>query len=54
VQNKNGSTPLHVAAKKGFAEIIELLVTYGSDVNRRDVFGFNASWWAFENNFEKV
>src|SRR5262245_34353280 len=34
--DEDGITPLHVAAENGYVEIVELLLNYGADQNRRD------------------
>jgi len=46
IQNKNGFTLLHVAAKFGYLDMCKLLVTKGVDPNIRDKYGFSASYWA--------
>jgi ankyrin repeat protein len=38
LQNGNGVTPLILAAKEGNAEIVELLLQNGSDVNHKSIF----------------
>ena len=38
LQNGNGVTPLILAAKEGNAEIVELLVKSGSDVNHKSIY----------------
>lgn len=46
----HGFTPLHVAARMSLNDIAKLLVSKGADVNRRDLEGFNASYWAKESD----
>lgn len=43
VRNKQGGTPLGIAAQKGFLKIVELLLAYGADPNLRSgIGGFTA------------
>jgi ankyrin repeat protein len=44
-------TALHYAARFGFKEIVKLLMTYGADINLRDMNGFNAAHWAKMSEF---
>ena len=46
LKDKRGMTSLHYAARYGFKDIVNLLISYGVDVNVRDFNGFNASYWA--------
>ncbi|RDW84146.1 uncharacterized protein DSM5745_04472 [Aspergillus mulundensis] len=39
-------TPLHLAAKKGHADLAELLISYGADVNAGDSEGLTPLWEA--------
>ena len=39
--DKNGNSPLHIAAQRGFDEIVELLVNFDGDVNRINDNGFS-------------
>ena len=39
VKTKHGDTPLHYASRKGFPQIIELLVSHGADLNITSEFG---------------
>ena len=47
-------TALHYAARFGFKEIVKLLMTYGADINIRDMNGFNAAHWAKMNEFTQI
>ena len=38
-RTKVDKTPLHVAAAEGFADIVELLLQNGADVDARDMVG---------------
>ena len=38
-QDDKGRTPLHVAAARGFGDMIELLLRYGADPNVQDCRG---------------
>ena len=40
-----GWTPLHVAAKKGHLQVVELLVAKGADVEAKDKVGAVAFSW---------
>ena len=48
-KDKNGWTPLHQAANKGFPEIVKLLIKNGADVNVKDKDGWtplhDALYW---------
>ena len=39
VQDKEGSTPLHIAAYNNDIEMLKLLIEKGSDINGRDYEG---------------
>ena len=47
-------TSLHAAAKGGFADIAELLTTYGADGNSRDSQGYSAAFYADQRGFTDV
>ena len=47
-------TCLHLASKNGCIEICLLLIARGCDVNIRDDFGNNASYWARVNKHMKL
>lgn len=49
VQDKNGLSPLHIAARGGFENLVNLLIHKRSDVNLRDRFGKTPLHWAAEN-----
>ena len=38
-RDKDGSTPLHMAAYKGHKEVVELLIEQGADVNAKNKYG---------------
>lgn len=42
VKNARGQTALHIAARKGYADIVSLLLLYGASVNLRDLDGSTA------------
>ena len=42
IYNDEQITPLRVAAAKGFAEICEILIQYGADVEVEDIDGYSA------------
>ena len=46
IQNKNGFTTLHIAAREGFTDMCKLLISKGIDEEIRDRYGFSASYWA--------
>lgn len=35
----NGTTPLHLAAEKGFPDIVRLLIGYGADFRKKNAYG---------------
>ena len=37
---------LHLAAKGGYIDLVELLLNYGADPNLRDNIGYNAAYFA--------
>lgn len=48
-RNEGGATPLHVAALKGYRDVVELLVEHGAAINASDtMFGATPSAWAIE------
>ena len=54
IQNKNGFTCLHIAAREGFLDMCKLLVAKGCDENIRDKYGFSASYWAKQNGHKEI
>ena len=53
-QNDNvGKTSLSIAAKRGFDDLVELLISSGADVNSRDLFGISALMYACKNKRDK-
>lgn len=40
-KNKVNRTPLHVAAQRGNHKIVEVLLTFGADVNCKDIVSIN-------------
>uniref|UniRef100_A0A182JIR6 ANK_REP_REGION domain-containing protein n=1 Tax=Anopheles atroparvus TaxID=41427 RepID=A0A182JIR6_ANOAO len=43
-----GQTPLHVAARRGYADVVELLLRHGANVQERDTNGNSALHFAIE------
>jgi ankyrin repeat protein len=39
-RDKDGNTPLHLAALNGRVDVVELLISHGADVNARDNYGW--------------
>jgi hypothetical protein len=39
---KNGTTPLHLAAEKGYPDIVQLLIKYGADYRKKNADGLTA------------
>jgi ankyrin repeat protein len=44
----NGTTPLHLAAEKGYPEIVQLLINYGADFRKKNAQGKTALEIALE------
>ena len=42
-------TALHWAAKRGFPEIVRVLINYHSDVNARDIIGRTPLYYSVES-----
>jgi len=53
-QNKNGDTPLKLAADKGLSELVKLLLVKGADINTPDNFGRTALRRAASSGHLKV
>lgn len=49
-----GETPLHICCKNGRLPCAQLLVEHGANVDARDGFGHNASFWAYNKNHEHI
>ncbi len=49
-QNINKETPLHLAARKGRAEVVETLLAHGANVNLQDEFDRTPLHFAFNTN----
>lgn len=47
-----GKSVLMLAAEKGYAEIIDMLLDYKANINSRDKFNRNALFYAIESNAE--
>ena len=45
-RNRDGKTPLHVAALTGHSEAARFLLEHGADVNARDAEGRTPLYWA--------
>jgi ankyrin repeat protein len=54
IRDQDGSTPLHVAAKKGFKESVKLLIKRGADVTSMDENGYMALHLAAEEGHLSV
>lgn len=52
-----GETPLHICCKNGFIEVARTLFDDGQyqvNVDARDAFGHNASFWAYTKRYESM
>ena len=54
VQDKNGRTPLMLAAEHGHADTVRLLLTKGANAGARDRFGWTAYGLAYTAHHEQV
>ena len=54
VQDKEGNTPLHIASKKGYEKIVELLIEYGANPNAINRKGKNPLDLAYDNKHKAV
>lgn len=45
---------MHIAAKGGYADIVELLLNYGGDPNLRDKNGYSSSYFAHLKGLKEV
>merc|ERR1712173_445528 len=52
--NHSGESALHWACQFGFAEIVEVLLIHGADVNGKDCSGCTPLHWAAESDWEEV
>ena len=52
--DKNGATPLHLAAKKGQKEIVEALLTVGADVNAKDNLNHTPLHFAHKRGHKEI
>ena len=41
--------PIHIAAQFGQMEIVKFLIKHGAELNKKDQFGRNSVYWAFDN-----
>jgi len=46
-KNKDGTTPIMLACKRGHMNVIDYLISQGANVNDIDRHGFPSIWWAF-------
>jgi ankyrin repeat protein len=46
-KNKDGTTPIMLACKRGHMNVIDYLISQGANVNDTDRHGFPSIWWAF-------
>jgi ankyrin repeat protein len=53
-ENKNGMTPLMVAANRGNIEIVQALLVKGASVTKTDYTGRDAAGWAAESRHPAV
>ena len=49
-ENKNGMTPLMIAASRGNAAIVQALLAKGANVRKADFTGRDALGWAAESH----
>jgi ankyrin repeat protein len=54
-QDKDGDTPLHKAAYKGYVDVVKLLLEHGADPNIKNKSGITPLYWAvFRGHVEVV
>ena len=53
-RNNDGTTPMCVAAEKGYLEIVKYLIENGANANATDVDGKTALTWAVEKGHSEV
>ena len=55
IRNQMGFTCLHIAARRGYFDLVKILKAYSADIeNIRDAHGFTASYWAHQNGHADV
>ncbi|KAI6240960.1 hypothetical protein M3Y99_00405800 [Aphelenchoides fujianensis] len=54
VGEEDGLTPLIIAAGRGYAEIVHVLINAGATVNSTDKFGSNALIWAARKGYTEI
>ena len=52
--DKNGETPIHRAAKYGYAEIIEILAPLTDNPNAPDKYGRTPIYWAKQRGHKEI
>ena len=52
--NSNGATPLYIACKNGYIEVVKYLVEHGVDINKKDINGATTLYIAYENGHIEV
>jgi ankyrin repeat protein len=53
-KDKFGSTPLHLAAKNAYIEVVRLLLEHGADPNIKNFFGKTAIDLAREKGYSDI
>lgn len=53
-QDQDGNTPLHAAARKGFSDVVELLLAHGADRDIKNNNGKTALMVARKHEHKKV
>ncbi|WP_265033965.1 ankyrin repeat domain-containing protein [Wolbachia endosymbiont (group A) of Sicus ferrugineus] len=53
-KDKDGNTPLHLAAMKGKIDVVKILLEYNADVNTKNNEGRTALYYAANNNHQEL